>query len=531
MKKVFSLISICLVICFSLLKLGCIKAPNDLILPQWDVDLNIPFFNTTYSLSDIVDINKTSYISISETSPNDSIYIFQSDNYTQEVGVSQFIKAIDSTSSENQIVKASNTNSTILYLQFPNHVELDSATFQSGTFAYTIKNPSAVPVTVILTIPGISSPDGTVLSMKREIPPLMTIDSAIDFSHFKYNLPGNQPPFYKNSLQIVMDVQAQVTAGTSVDASFYAHDFYFESVSGYLPKKSLGKYRRGFAINLGDVVDYRDKTFLGDATLNLVADYITAVSNPFDIGVNNLNIIGKRNDGSTFYLKDKTGNPDINFIFSNGHYLASFNKSNSNITNFISFLPDSVLLVADYVMNPDNKTGSATIHDTVKFSANFKTDSHLALKKSTITDTTKVDWTPDERDKIRNGREIKVTVEVENGIPLTTWMNVSLVDSNYNPLFTIKNLASGTDSLYFSGADVDQNGDVIKSVTTDNKVVLDLKQIEQLSHAAHLILSVSVRSKNAFQTPSPFVTIRPNDTIHIRVFGGVKYHLNPSNSN
>jgi len=531
MKKMSFFIIAFLILSFSFLRLGCLNVPNDLVLPQWDVELNVPLIDTTYKLSDIININKTSYISISRTSSNDSIYVIQSDDYSQTIGISQFVQALDSTSKKNITVPALNNQQTTIYLQFPKNAQLDSATFQSGEFKYQMKNTSAVEVTVFLKIPGVHTLTGTTLEIHRKIPPSGVIDSIINFANYKYNLPSNQPPFFKNSLQIVLEVKAAVTSGTNIEVSFFSKNFFFSSVTGYLPKQSLGQKRESFALNLGDAVNYREKAFLGTATLNLEADYLSPVSNPFDIGIKNLNIIGKRKDGSTFYLKDSTGNANLNYSFTNGKLMASFNQNNSNITGLISFIPDSVVLIAEYIMNPDNKTGTATSQDSIRFKSNFKTNSYLALRKSSITDTSEVKLSSDSRKQIRKARRANITVEVQNGIPITTWMKISLVDSNYNPLFTIRNLANGTDSLYFAGADVTSSGDISQPVTTNNSVVLDSLQVNQLSHAAHAIFSFSIRTKDAYKNPPPLVKIRPSDKIHIRAFGGVKYHLNPSEKN
>ena len=463
MQKRYSFFLPIIIILLSLFRYGCVDIPSDIIAPQWDVDLNLPIINRSYTLDDI--IKDQEYISVSGTTPENSIYILQSDDYNQSVGISQFIKVTQGTNSRNNIIPADNNGSNTIYLTFPEGAKIDSATFQSGTFSYNISNPSLVPVNVTLTVPGIIKNDGNPFSISKSIPSKGQDSVTVDFSSYKYRLPAAQPPFLKNSLMIILDVKATVTTGTNIIASFYSSDFLFKTVTGYIPKKSLGEQTESFSIDLGSAKDYRGKAFLRDASLDLDANYSSPYPNPFDIEVKNLNIIGERSDGTQFYLKDSTGNQNLTFLFTNGDYHKTFSKTGSNINSFMSFLPDKILLKAEYIMNPNNTTGSATDKDSVKFKASFSSTSFMALKKSSITDTTSIDLSNDDRDNIRKGRAANLNIDVENGIPLTAWINVVVTDQNYNPLFSVQNTTTGNDSLYFLGADVGANGEVTSATT------------------------------------------------------------------
>ena len=529
MKKISLILFIAAAAYFAAAVSGCTDFPKDLIMPKWDVDLNLPLYNRTYTLNDILKPEKQDYISVDTNASGQTFYLLKSGKYSQSVGISNFIRVTKASVSRNNVIPASNFSPTVLFIEFPEGAQLDSADFISGSFGYNIKNNSVSGVNLTITIPGILQPGGVPFSFNSYIPGLQTDTTKFEFAGDKYVLPSDQPPVFKNSMELVIQVTSQQPIGASVTADFYQSDFLFSSVSGYLPTKSLGNKTETFSLNIGDAADYRGKTFLKNATMNLSADYLSPVNNPFDIEVKNLNIIGKRNDGSEITLKDSTGNPNLTFKFQNGKFNRSFTEKNSNITQFIDFLPDNVVLNAEYVMNPDGRKGTATIHDSVRFAAQFSTESYMALKKSTIEDTSEVNFSSNDSSSISDAKSATITLEVNNGIPLTTWIKASFTDQFYRPLFTLTNNLDGSDSLYIPGANVDANGNVTSPLLTSNQVTLTQEQFNYLAQAKYMIVSVSVRTKDAYNNPPPIVAISPGDSISIRAYGGINYTVNPQN--
>ncbi len=506
---------------------GCVKLPTNPVVPQWDVDLNIPVVNRSYTLNDI--IKKQNYIYVDTISPTNIIYQIRSNNYSQAVGVSQFVSATPSSSSPTTTLFADNIKHN-LYIQFPNGIELDSAVFSSGEFSYTFQNLSATPDTIFLSIPGITNTNGQVFSLSVPVPAFQTVtrQSPIDFKDYTYVFPATkQPSFLKNSIWFVVEVKG--TLGSQANISLTTSNFQFKDATGYLPSKSLGTKSDAFSLNIGNTADYRDKALLQNADLVMDAQYISPASNPFDIQVKNLTITGVRNDGQQMTLTI----PDSakTFIFSGNAKHFSFNQTNSNITDFISFLPDSVRVSAEYVMNPNNTTGSVTEFDSVKFNTSFSATTIMALRRSTLTDSTDFDTslTASDRKKIKASQSAYLSVNVKNGIPLDASIRVTLTDTLRNPLFTLTNSTDNSDSIFVLAAAVDQNGEVTSQTPTSVTFQLDSTQTEMLSRAYHVRFTVTVETTNASQTPPPSVAIRPEDQISIQVYGGVKFRINNDN--
>lgn len=511
---------------------GCVNLPNKLVAPNWNVDLTVPIANKSYSLSDIIKQQK--YISEAPTSGGQSIYLIQSDKYSQSIGVSKFISVTSPTSLTNQKIPALNSlfdSTIVLYLPIPEGAELDSAKFIGGSFSFHFNNTSQYTVDLNVVIPAVRNPDGSAFSENIPLAPNSSNTKYYSFANESYKVTKTQIAAGKKNC-VELRVKAVTTApiASFVTMDFYSSDFLFSYVSGYLPTKNLGSQSDNFNLSIGNLQDYSNKVTLKNANLKLSADYVSAVNDPFDIEISNLNIVGTRSDGRTMYLTDKSGNKNFNLTLLNGSLDQSFNETNSNITDFLSFLPDKISISADYIMNPqNNKTPyTATIDDSVKFSTSFSTESYLAINNASITDTMKVNFTQDNRTKIENGQNFKLNLDIQNGIPLSSSVTVVFADSLYRPLFTL-NDPNGNSSFSIDAATVDQNG-VMKSSSISKKTLsLNTSQISMLSKAYYAIYTVSISTPNAGTNPPTIVAVRPEDRIAVQASGSLNYDVKPDN--
>ncbi len=498
---------------------GCLKLTTNPVMPQWNVDLNIPIVDTSYSLADI--IKKQNYISVLNPNSSNSIFLIQSDTYSISKDVSSFVQALGNQSASDSVV--SGTGQKTIYVAFPDGANITNAVFSSGTLRYSFNNPSSQAVSLTLTIPGITL-NGTVFSKTIQISSFGSNSGNINFSGAVYQLPSNQPSVFQNQMEVVLEATSSITS--TVNFTLTTSDFYFSSATGYLPAKSLGVKSSSFGLNISNAKDYRDKVTLDSAEVVLDAKYIPASSNnnPFPIEVKNLTITGIRNDGTTLQLNIPASAQT--FIFSGTAKQFVFDKTNSNINDFMSFLPDSVNVSAEYIINPNNATGTVAAGDSVKFQANFSTKSYLAISSSSLTDTSSSgNLNSSNRTKIKACQSAYLSVNVQNGIPLDASVSVDLVDSNYVKLFTLQNKTDNTNSFSVLPAGVDANGNVTSQTTSNFTVQLDSAETDKLSQAYYAVYTVTVNTPG---NPTP-VAIRPTDEIHVQVYGGITFQVNQDN--
>ena len=514
---------------------GCVDLPNDIIMPQWDVDLNIPLLKKSYILDDIVESEKEPNISID---PIDNLYVIQSDNYHSSTGVSQFLQVENESSSMDNVLPVVENDSLQLYVPFPDDIQIDRAVFKSGSIDFDFTNHSVFSdMHINIQIPGIIKPDGSKLSLNFIVHANSSLTSTYVLEDHNYQEPANQISFFKGQIWLIAKT-------SSLDSMAFASfnvitkKMKFKSANGYIPTKIIQVEQESYKVDLGaDIENYKDKISLKDAQLNVTSQYITNVSDPCEIEIRNLSIVGKRNSGELerlLFYENVNSPSSLAFRFNNGKLQKIFDETNSNITDFISFLPDSIIVNADYVLNPDDDKSYRNVDemDSVVFETNFNTKSSLVLKTTNITDTLDIDISDDNRNEISKAQSAALTITAENHIPLTAFFKITLADENYNPLFTL-NGNDGLDSLQFLGASIDHTtGEVLSSTENIHKIILTGDKIQKLSQSKFAFISVSVRSKDALednQNP-PFVTFHPTDWITLKSFGNIKYRLNSDNN-
>ncbi len=431
---------------------GCFDLPEDIILPEWDVDINVPLTNKTYTIYDMY--KPESKYSINSTLADDDFYLIQSDHYSANSEVTDYISLLQEGSVSQSFMVPANTPAQSVFIVFPEEIEIDHATFLSGFISFTIQNPSSGAIRSSMRVPGIIKPDGSELIIETIVAAFSRDSIAYNLSNHQYVLPANQPSQNKNSLQLLASANSE-TNGSFENVTLYLHSFNFSSITGLLPRTPLGNKRTAASLNLNDIADFQDKLFIKEGTLKLKSEYVSDHNNFFELEIANIQVNGIRNSGEIKLLRRNDGqNTTVKLI--NGFYELEFNESNSNLAEFISFLPDSIVISSEYILNPSNDKIIRTVTnlDSIKFSAQFATRSVFALKQTNFIDTLEIDLSQDDRDKIRDAVDADLNIYLENAIPINAFVKATLTDENYFPLFTLTKNQNGIDSLQFLGSQV-----------------------------------------------------------------------------
>ena len=503
---------------------SCFELPDELVAPQWQVDLNVPVMNKFYTLEEL--LNDDPHITI-DTSGGNSIYILQSETFGLNSGVDEFMQITEQASSQNNPVPASDSDSTIAYVEFSEGTELDSASFDDGYLSISTYNPSSYRADVVISVPGIITPEGAGLVFNIGIEPFRTDSIKYHLRNHTYLFPYNQPLDKKNNLLIIGKVHSLVPSETIVLASYYMSDFSFKSVSGLLPSKSLGNREETFSFQMAETEEYRDRATLREAQLRLEATYFTQASNPVGVEIRDLNIIGMHKNGEEFFLRDASGSINHTLKFNDVSTEKIYDEQNSNINDFITFFPDTIVLRAEYLMNPDHQIGTATNKDSVKFETDFSTKSYLSLKSTNIQDSTSIEMGDDDRNSIQDSKHADFVLELENAIPLGIWFKMDMMDEKNNFLFTLTKDINGIDSIYFEPAQIDANGEVLNTTLNQPiRIILDSDQVEMLSRTHSANYSLTISTTNYDQLDPPIVAVRPSAWIKVKAYSTIRYEIN-----
>jgi len=507
---------------------GCFNFPEDVIAPEWDVDINVPLTNKTYTIYEM--FKPQAKKGITSTVVSGDFYLFQSNNYAANSEVAEYIDFLDQGIASQNLIVPANAPAQTVFLVFPEEIEIDRASFASGYLSFAIQNPSAAAISSSLFVPGIKKPDGSELIIETNVEAFSSDSISYDLSDHQYIFPSNQPVQNKNSLQLLATANSEMN-GSFESIDFYLYNLNYSSITGLLPKKSLGIKRTSISLELNDAEDFRDKLYIKEGTLNIRSEYVSAHQNNFEFEISNFNITGKRNTGEEKALIRNDGQ-NITFRLSNGVYAFSLDETNSNLADFISWLPDSIVVCPEYILNPsnDHTPGTITNLDSIKFSAQFSTKSIFTMRQTNYTDTLAIDLSQNDREKIRDGVGADLSIYLENAIPINAFVKATVTDENFSPFFILTKNQDGTDSLQFLGSQVNTNtGQIISPASTINTIQLNSAKIKMLSNARYIIISTTINTQYATNdNPNPpSVQFKSSDWLNLKCYGKIKYHVNP----
>ncbi|RPI75148.1 MAG: hypothetical protein EHM47_03385, partial [Ignavibacteriales bacterium] len=133
MKRIYrifstSLLPLSTLLFSTLVFISCVDMPDEVLLPDWDIELNVPLMKRDYTLKEI--IKSQEHITIDTIDNN--IFLLQSGQYFLNSSLSEFVQISETSSLENVPTITSQSDSFIVYVQFPDGLEVDSGEFSAG---------------------------------------------------------------------------------------------------------------------------------------------------------------------------------------------------------------------------------------------------------------------------------------------------------------------------------------------------------------------------------------------------------------
>lgn len=504
---------------------GCMDLPDDLVMPSWDVDLNVPLANKTYTIYDM--FKPESQNSINLSLGDNGFYFIYTDEFISKSDVTEYLDFSDQPPATESLILPTNLSEAETFILFPTEMKIENAIFKSGILSFSIHNFSNAPISSTLFVPGITKPDGSELRLEHTLSGFGVDSIVYDLTNHIYNVPMSQSSENNRGIKLIASASSTVS-GTYEQVDCYLFNLAFQSATGLINRKILGQKKFSSSLNWNDASNLRGNLFIKEANMELAFNYISNHQNPFEIEVSNAQIIGVRSGGATKNLL-KNGLNSFSFTMTNGKCVSNFNENNSNITEFLAFMPDSFIVTSDLVLNPNNasQTKTVTNSDSVSFTIKFQTRSIFALKQTNFIDTLDVEFTQEERNKIKNSADAEINFHIENSIPFNAFVKATVMDEFHNPLFVITKNTANTDSLYFEGSQINSyTGQVLSPSITTNAIKLNSSQLNQLSEARYLVISSTLSTSGSASENPPMVQFKSSDWLKLKCYGKVKHRIN-----
>ncbi|GEM_PF-1573830 len=491
--------------------------PTNFTAPQWDADLNVPITEKNYVLRDIVKTNKNLLTEESPLEKGKFLYKVLSDNYVQDFQIGDFLQDQLNASYDNLAFFVS-TIDTTAFVDIQSGSSIDSAYVTQGVLEIIIDSKATSDVNFNLKLPGFTDANGNA----RETGGIVPANSQKIFTAILDNsVYSSRNQASSAQLMLTLKMSGQ-TPGQALDIKINIKNTKFYLVSGVIPTKTLNPISKSVSLPLTkDVTNFRDKFTLSNAALNLNADYVTRFPNSvFDVVMKDVKVIGKRaSDGSKINLTSKTGNTNFgDFTIRKGKFFRKFNNDNSNIAEFLTFLPDSITLESGIIVNPNVEKGTATVDDTIRITVAVEALSYVDLNQLTTTDTLALGIDDNVRKEIRNGKFARLIYEITNYIPINTDFTIDFADGTYQTLFTKTANASG-------GQFTNDNQVTPSGPNPSKKIELTGEEILKLADAKFVILK-TVASTTQPSRADIKNYVSPDMQMKIKAYAQIKYHIN-----
>ncbi len=496
---------ITLILLLSLTVYSCYELPDNFTLPEWDVDLNIPITHQEYKLEEIIKSDK--HIGF-DSLKGGLAYSFNSDTTFRSFSIEEFLEdQLDGSYSKTNTPLAGGRAEAMLTLN--NGARIDSAYIESGTMAASITNFSNQVLNFKLTFPELLSSNSNSLIIQGSAEPNAIFEFEKDLAHFSY---GNPDSENNDKIRFFVEASGDFPPDT-VAIEVEIKGTRLRYVEGVLPETAVNTMAGAFELPLTeDVRKFRDKVILGNARFTLKGEYLSEHEDIFDVILQNLRINGIRSGGGVIELK-QSGDYIREIEVKDGKFVNVFTSDNSNISEFLSFLPDSVSISTGALFNPNMKSAIATMLDSIRLSFHFSALGAIKLDTVSFADTLLFEISTEYRDEIRNAKSAEIKFEFDNRIPLSSRLSATFADSSFNHYFDKE--------FEVPGAKILTSNSVPSPVMTEHIIKLNSTEIQQLSETGHILFDWKFLTVDTQYE----IIMRPEYRVGIKVYCGIRYGI------
>jgi len=494
---------------FILIVYSCVDLPSDYELPSWDVDLNIPLTERSYTLEEIVELDSNITI---EKSGDEYIYALKSEEYKKTLYLSEFLEGQLNGKYDSEFKFQITSIDTSISVELLSGAEIDSAYLTRGSLTLNASNESDSPVRFILTFSELTDSNGDPLVVDVNlIGGQLNKEVVRDLSNYSYS----STALNRKNLLISAEMISDNPTTDNIVFTFEFADSEFSYIKGKIPSKRLEDMNEIANLPLtDDVLELRDKIFLGDATLELLAEYKSEYDEIFELVFDSLQLTGRRNTNIDFSLTDLNNNSNLGEVkISDGIFYRKYDKSNSNISEFLSFMPDNIIIQSPIFMNPNGSDGIATDQDKIDITVKFSAKSGVRI--DTINYTFYEDFELNEDTTyVENIKNAVLTYLIQNTIPTKELIRLDFLDQDSTELFS--------KSLEIAGGLITESGKMNLTPTeTEKEFEMNEEEISLLLKTkiikTNLILMTTDKEKYAAFGPKQWVNIKAYATITYNV--------------
>jgi len=201
--------------------------------------------------------------------------------------------------------------------------------------------------------------------------------------------------------------------------------------------------------------------------------------------------------------------------------------SRTFIRNFNSDPPDSFIVSAQVILNPNYKDAKYSRFDSIYGTISVELPAIIAIKNGYFTDTAKI-WTTisdNNQKRINDFKYAELVVEFENYFGVQLIAKGYFTDSLYNKLFNLPADAN-RDSILIPAAQIDNLGNRINTTISKTSIAVGETQISKIQKIKNFIFKLRV---DTYYNGYKIAKFREDDKIKVRSYVRFKYFVDPDN--
>ena len=492
-----------------------LKSPS---LPNYDIDLRIPFSIKSYNVFDI--INRSSNIGIDSLN-NNIIFIYGESNYRRVFGEDIKFDGIKET-----FITAPSTLQLDTSVTFNDSTFITTMDFLSGSLTFKFFNSLGSDYTINAVIKNFfHKQNNDTVRLSFTINAGSEKNIILKLRDYYIN---NKTPDNRLNVRISFNSSVPVP----VNFSYILSEYSIENMSGILKPLNTGISKDEVLDPFGSDVP-EGELFFSDITPDKNFFVVKKFREIYQVDFRNISIIGENKNGHRVRLKYlKTGKPgdQIDSVFSlilpqKVDSLAyPINEDNSNIREFINNIPKKIFVERTDFLNNTYQEGSVNYQDSLSLKLILQVPLNVSITKPIVfRDTADVGiHDEDQRKDLDKAKKLVFTLTSQNGIPLKTVAKVLVLDSLFNPLLPISLILGNLQdsSVTFNAGNVGADGFSTTSTITSYSAVLDSADISKIKRMGKIIYENKLfTDPNHIPDPLNSVKIRSGDRISIAGFG------------
>ncbi len=534
-----------IIISLSIFVTACFDFPKDAIMPNWDVDVNVPLTGDKVTMMELLDPESSDFLGIYDSiGVDDSLYFLFVDDIENTDAIAQSIVINPAPSPSPLNIEGLATNDTVssaIIFNPDQDYHLIAASFSSGSFKITITNNESTSTYFKIIIPGFKKKtDGTQMIVTDNIPgnTFRTYTKEMSLYNYRelpvyFGFPLTEPYNYQNAQGFLVVLKAFSNNEINLSSTINNDPSTIERLEGKIKRLSLGKISQIIETGLtSDIEDFQSSITLRDATLKLTAQTIGEISNVAVI-FDDMQITGfeKNQDGNIVDSTKLLFNGSDSYrdsMITGQPFFVEFNQDNTNVTDFLLNFPSSIRINNEFIVAPvANTTQIISSSDSIKITAQISAPLILAAKEASYDSEAEIDLSDDDKDALNDVRSAYVRAEIANRMPIGVSVRIAIVDRNENELFALQN-TNGSELFEIAAGQVDsETGAVTNSTHSDLVFSINENQINLLtSSGAKAKLAIFAKtSGGTSSTFGPFVRFRANDYLEYKISAGIVYNV------